>query len=138
MIRYVPVSGGSETAQTLSVAMWELHRTPQQIAAEATSRCFDIVTAMDDSIWLVCDTELTVPVHTAAEIDGIAPILLGAGLPQSEVDAVETAILAARGGEMNLWQHFPQVFKDASKDRDQMIAAGLLDPDATLSIRPRR
>ncbi len=126
MIRYVPVSGGSETAQTLSVAMWELHRTPEQIAAEATSRCFDIVTALDASIWLVCDTELTVAVHAEAVIDGIGPILLGAGRPQNEVNAIEQAIIAARGGEMNLWTHFPQVFKDVSKTRAEMEAANLL------------
>lgn len=126
MIHYVPVTGGPSTAETLSVAMWQLHRTPEQIATEATARCFEVIAALDGSTWLVCDDELTVAVHAQAEIDGIAPILLGAGLPQSEVDAVEAAIIAARGGEMNLWQHFPQLFKDASKTRAEMEALNLL------------
>jgi hypothetical protein len=128
MTRYVPVTGGSSTAETLSVALWALHRTPEQLATEATARCFDIVTALDASVWLCCDTELTVPVHESAEIDGIAPILLGAGLPQSEVDVVEAAIIAARGGEMNLWQHFPEIFKNASKSREDMENENLLAP----------
>ncbi len=138
MIRYVPVTTGQANAETLSHSLWSLHRTPEQQASEVTEEAFMVILALNSSAWLVVDTELTVLVHASATIGDIGGILLAAGRPQSEVDTLEAAIIAARGGEMNLWDNFPQVFKDASKDRDQMIAAGLLDPDATLSIRPRR
>lgn len=128
MMRYVPVTGGPSTAETLSVAMWALHRTPSQMQQESTARCFEVITALNGSTWLACETTLTVPVHAAAEIDGIAPILIGAGLDQTAVDAVEVAIIAARGGELNLWQYFPQLFKDVSKTHEEMIAQNLLPP----------
>jgi len=115
MIVYVPTST-SDVAVTLSDAMWGLALPPALRGANVTQRLFSTAVDVDGHSWLEVDTECVIPVHAEAEIDGIAPILLGAGLPQGEVDALAALIISNRGGSMNLWEHFPQVFKDAAQE----------------------
>lgn len=125
MIVYVPTSN-SDVAAALSDAMWGLSLPLSLRGANVTQRLFGTVVDKDGGSWLAVDTECTILVHPDAELGEIGGILLGAGLSQADVDQLEALILAMRGQRMVPWDYFPRVFKDASKTRDEMIAAGLL------------
>ena len=125
MIRYVPTSS-AEVAEAMSQSLWHLSRPAKVAAQEGTVRLFPWLTDTAGHVWLQVQTEYVIPVHAEAVIDGIEPILLGAGISQVEVDGLAALIISLRGQTMTPWQYFPQVFQDASKDYIEMIAAGLL------------
>lgn len=125
MIRFVPTST-AEVAESLSRALWYLSRHAELAPTEGTVRLFPWITDTEGHIWLQVRTDYAIPVHAEAVIDGIEPILLGAGISQVEVDGLAALIISLRGQTMTPWQYFPQVFQDASKDYIEMIAAGLL------------
>ena len=80
--------------------------------------------------WLVVDTTFTIPVHAEAELDGIADILqpwIAEGyLPVDTNDTLVAFIESKRGQMLTVYDAFPQLFKDLSKTRQEMIDAGLL------------
>lgn len=125
MIRFVPTSS-AEVAEALSRALWHLSRPADLAPTEGTVRLFPWITDTQGGIWLQVRTDYAIPVHAEAVIDGIEPILLGAGISQNDVDALAALIVSLRGQTMTPWQYFPQVFQDASQTREEMIAAGLL------------
>ena len=126
MIRYVP----SAQAAVLTEHLYGLQR-PLAVrnAGEITTATFPWCEALNGTRWLVVDTTFTIQVHAEAELDGIADILqpwVGHGLVQGDIDTLETLVLASRGRTLVVYDAFPQPFRDASKSREEMIAAGLL------------
>lgn len=126
MLRYVP----SSQAAVLTEHLYGLQRPPTVRAEdELTTAMFPWVEALNGTRWLVVDTTYAIQVHASAELDGIADILqpwVGHGLVQGDIDTLETLVLASRGGTLVVYDAFPQLFRDASKTREEMIAAGLL------------
>lgn len=132
MIRYVPTSGAM-TADALSDALWALSRPNAVRLPQDTQRMFGSVTCTDGSVWLHVDTEFDIPVHPEAELGGIAAILQpwinDALLPADTITQLADYVQSKRGQRMTPWDAFPQLFKDASKTRDELTALGLLtDP----------
>lgn len=128
MIRYVPTSGVI-VAESLTSALWSLSRPLALRGNDTTQAMFSLFTALNGSVWLVVDTEFEIPVHAEAELDGIADVLQP-WIDEGSLPADTNATLAAyiestRGGRMVPWNAFPQLFKDQSKSREQMIADGL-------------
>lgn len=126
MTRYVP----SSAAEPLSNALWGLSRPPHVRGENDTQYLFPWITALNGSRWLVVDTDYEINVHADAELDGIADILQP-WIDASELPADTNTQLAAlveslRGGRLVVYSAFPQLFKDLSKTRQEMIAAGLL------------
>jgi hypothetical protein len=126
MIRFIP----SSAAEPLSQALWSLSRPPAIRAEQDTQFLFGWVDALDGSRWLMVDTEYEINVHAEAELNGIADILqpwIDAGhLPADTNTQLAALVESNRGGRLVVYDAFPQLFKDMSKTREEMIAAGLL------------
>jgi hypothetical protein len=126
MILYIP----SSAAEPLSQALWSLSRPPAIRAEQDTQFLFGWVDALDGSRWLMVDTEYEINVHAEAELNGIADILkpwIDAGhLPADTNTQLAALVESKRGGRLVVYDAFPQLFKDMSKTREEMIAAGLL------------
>jgi hypothetical protein len=129
MIRYVPTNGQT-TAALLSEALWALSRPPQVRNERDTLRLFPQVTCTDESVWLVVEVGYDIPVHAEAELGDIEDILqpwIDAGLlHESEPETLRQAINAHKGQRMVVYDQFPQLFKDQSKTRGELVAAGLI------------
>ena len=127
MIRFIP----AEAAEPLSEALWSLsnpHRKP-----EDTQYLFGwIESKLDGSRWLEVPTTYTIPVHADAVLDGIADILQpwidGGHLPADTNTVLSALVESSRGGLLTVYDAFPQLFKDMSKTREEMIALNLLPP----------
>jgi hypothetical protein len=132
MIRFVP----SSAAEPLSKALWELSRPPQVRGTNDTQFLFDWEKVLDGTRWLVVDTAYEINVHPDAELNGIADILQpwidGGHLPADTNTQLAALVKSKRGGRLVVYDAFPQLFKDMSKSREEMIAAGLLaEPQMT-------
>lgn len=128
MIVYTPAPAATQ----MTTHLWSLSRPPQTRTEDDTQALFEIVTATNSSKWLMVDTELTIPVHPDAEMDGIADILqpyIQAGhLPADTNTQLAALIESKRGQPLTVYDAFPAFFKNASKTYDEMIAAGLITP----------
>jgi hypothetical protein len=126
MIRFIP----SSAAEPLSNALWSLSRPPAIRGEQDTQFLFGWVDALDGSRWLMVDTEYEINVHADAELNGIADILQpwihGGHLPADTNTTLAALVESKRGGRLVVYDAFPQLFKDMSKTREEMIAAGLL------------
>lgn len=126
MIRFVP----SSAAEPLSQALWGLARPPHVRGPNDTRYLFGWVTALDGSRWLLVPTDYSINVHPEAELDGIADILQpwidGGHLPANTNTQLAALVEGLRGQRLVVYDAFPQLFKDMSKTREEMIAAGLL------------
>ncbi len=126
MIRFIP----SSAAAPLSQALWELSRPPHVRTHDTTQFLFGWLDALDGTRWLVVDTEYTINVHPDAVLNGIDDILqpwIDAGqLPADTNTQLATLVESKRGQRLVVYDAFPQLFKDMSKDHAEMIAAGLL------------
>lgn len=126
MIRFVP----SSAAEPLSQALWGLSRPPHVRGEHDTRYLFGWITALDGSRWLMVPTDYTINVHAEAVLDGIADILqpwIDAGhLPANTNTVLAALVESLRGQRLVVYDAFPQLFKDMSKTREEMIAAGLL------------
>ena len=129
----------SSAAEALSNALWSLSRPPQVRGPKDTQFLFPWITALDGSRWLMVDTEYEINVHPDAELNGIADILQpwidGGHLPEDTNTTLAALVESKRGGRLVeskrggrlvVYDAFPQLFKDMSKDHAEMIAAGLL------------
>lgn len=123
MIRFVP----SSVADDLSQKLWGLASNDPNAT---TRRMFHVVTDLHGSDWLMVDTFYAVNVHAEAELDGIADILQpwidGGHLPADTNSQLAALVESLRGQRLVVYDAFPQLFKDMSKTREEMIAAGLL------------
>jgi hypothetical protein len=128
MIRYVP----SSQAQPLSDALWNLTRPPQVRAPQDTTSLFPWIDDLQtpSKRWLVVDTTFTIRVHAEAELDGIANILqpwIDEGYLPTDTNTTLAAFVESKRGQMlTVYDAFPQLFKDLSKTREEMIDAGWL------------
>ena len=124
MTRYIPASAAS----ALSAALWALARPGN--SGESTQFLFATASATDGSDWLVVLDDYDIPIHPQAELGGIAailqPFIAAKQLPADTLDNLTVLIEANRGKRLAVWDSFPQLFKDMSKTREEMIAAGLL------------
>lgn len=124
MTRYLP----SSAATDLSSVLWSLSRPLS--SEQDTQYLFPWITALDGSQWLAVQDDYEINIHPDAELGGIAAILqpwIDAGqLPADTLDQLNALIDAKRGQRLVVYDAFPQLFKDMSKDRKGMIDAGLL------------
>ena len=111
---FIPTSSQA-VADELSGQLWSLSRTPQARTNEVTSRLFGTRTDANGKVWLEVITDYAIPDHAEAVLDGIAPILAGAGLGEADIADLEALVISLRGQFITPWQFFPQVFKDAAK-----------------------
>lgn len=120
MIYYIPVSSQA-VGDALSVALWRFTRPPQVREPDEVDDCmFGVVVDAGGQWYLEVEDDFEIGVHALAEIDGIADILLGAGLSQDEVDQIAALVIALRGQRMRPYDYFPAVFKTAAKTLEQM------------------
>lgn len=124
MTRYIPASAAS----ALSAALWALARPGN--SGESTQFLFATASATDGSDWLVALDDYDIPIHSQAELGGIAAILQpfidAKQLPADTLNNLTVLIEANRGQQLVVYDAFPQIFKDMSKTHAEMIAAGLL------------
>lgn len=124
MTRYIPASAAS----ALSAALWALARPGN--SGESTQFLFATASATDGSDWLVVLDDYDIPIHSQAELGGIAAILQpfidAKQLPADTLNNLTALIEANRGQQLVVYDAFPQIFKDMSKTHAEMIAAGLL------------
>ncbi len=129
MIRYVPTSG-LPIAQALSDALWGLTVPVHLRNPNGTQRMFGSVTMKDGSVWLAVNTEFRIKVHPDAELGGIAAVMQPwideGALPPSTNTDLAALVESLRGESLTPWEAFPQLFKDQSKTREELQAAGLL------------
>jgi len=129
MIRFI-LTSGANVADSLSNALWSLSR-PESVRSEKdTQRMFAPVTCLNGSVWLQVDTLFSIPIHPLAELGDIAGIMqpwidVGA-LPKDENEKLAAMIEGARGSRLNVYDSFPQLFRDQSKTRAELLALGLL------------
>jgi hypothetical protein len=129
MIRYVPTSGGP-VAEKLTRALWQLGVPPQHQQNRCTTGLFAIRKMTDGSTWLAVETTRSVKVHAEAQIGDIAEVLQpwidGGQLPTDTLAQLSTLVEGSKGGTLNLWQAFPQLFKDQSKTEEELVTLGLI------------
>ena len=93
---------------------------------------FAFITCHDGSVWLQVDTTFEIPVHPEAELDGIADVLqpwVDEGvLPSDTIPNLAAFVESKRGQRLTVWEAFPQLFKDQSKTREELVTLGLLAP----------
>ncbi len=124
MIRYVP----SSAAESLSAALLRLSDPHPE--GKVSQFLFGSVMDLQGVKWLVVDTELSLPMHPDAELNGIADILQpwidGGHLPADTNTTLAALVESKRGQRLVVYDAFPQLFKDMSKTHAEMITAGLL------------
>lgn len=124
MTRYIPASAAS----ALSAALWALARPDN--SGESTQFLFATASATDGSDWLVALDDYDIPIHSQADLGGIAAILQpfidAKQLPADTNTQLAALVESKRGQRLVVYDAFPQIFKDMSKTREEMIAAGLL------------
>lgn len=137
MIRFVPTDG-AQTAERLSAAFF--HFSCTESVTRASRLVFPSETCLDGSVWVAVNTEFSVPVLADAVLgQDIADILqpwIDVGLlPASAPAELDAIVQAHRGQRLVLWDAFPQLFKDQSKTREELVSLGLL-PSPALQLPP--
>ena len=131
MICFV-LTSGSVVCDKLSRALWSLARPPHTRSNFDTSEMFSSLTCNDGSVWLQVDTTFDIPVHPEAELDGIADVLQPwvdeGALPADTIPNLAAFVESKRGQRLIVWEAFPQLFKDQSKTREELVALGILAP----------
>ena len=128
MNRYIQ----SSVADQLSNALWSLSRPDSISEGDATEYLFSWITDTNGEGWLVANDEYSIRVHPAAVMDKINALLQPwidtqvLPLDTLTILAQTVAEHAASGEPLNVYDAFPQYFKDASKDRAAMISEGLI------------
>jgi hypothetical protein len=122
--RYIP----SSAAESLSAALLRLSDPHPE--GKVSQFLFGSILDLHGDKWLMVDTTLSLPLHAEAELNGIADILQpwidGGHLPADTNTNLAALVESKRGSRLVVYDAFPQLFKDMSKTREEMIAAGLL------------
>ena len=136
-IRYIP----SSVADQLSNALWRL--SDPNCDEKATQYLFGWITDNNGAGWLEASTDAVIKVDPAAPLGEITTLLQpwidNQILPADTLTILAQTVAdhAASGEPLNVYNTFPQYFKDASKDRVTMIAEGLIDdPSLNLASPP--
>jgi len=126
MILFTPGS----RVDDLTKALFRLSR-PVTLPGDVTQAVFPTLTGTDGSRWLQVDTAYDIPVHPQAELGEIAAILqpwIDEGhLPEDTNTQLAALVDSVRGGRLVVWEAFPQLFKDLSQTREQLVEAGILE-----------
>jgi hypothetical protein len=92
---------------------------------------FAAIVMLDGSVWLEVETEYDVPIHADAALGDIIGILqpwVDSGeLGVQTLDTLASHIDTMKGKRMNVWDAFPQLFKDQSRSREELISMGLIE-----------
>jgi len=99
---------------------------------------FGMISCLDASVWLECNTDFVIVVHPDAELDGIAgilkPLIDQGKLPSDTNETLSSIIQDMRGKALTVWDAIPKFFKEQSKREDELIALGLLASRTTPTI----
>jgi len=126
-------------ATAMSMALYELNR-PAAVrdARDGTTSLYGVREALDKSLWLEVDTELSIRIHPQASLDAVAallqPYVNDGRLPAGTLTGLAQRVEALRGGRMVVYAEFPALFKlpteahpeGLARTFEQMINAGLL------------
>jgi hypothetical protein len=130
MIKYVPTSNLA-VALELSNSLWALTRPTNIRDPKDTSYLFGTKTMADGSIWMVVDTDFTIPVHIDADsspiIDILQPFVGSNNITAQELSSISNIVASSKGQKLNVWQSFPAYWKNLAKTREQLISAGLIN-----------
>jgi hypothetical protein len=128
MIVFMPISSAA-----ISSALLALSRAPD--APDDGQSVFPVFKAVGGSLWMQVETEYEIEVHQNAVLNGISDILQPyierEELPADTNEQLALLVESLRGQSLVVYNAFPQLFKDASKERKDMIAAGLLAEPTT-------
>lgn len=128
MTLYIPTSG-ENTAAALSNALWGLTRPASAREEKDTQELFGRKAMSNGSVWLVVDTEFTIPVHQDADVTLIAeilePFVEAEAITYLELIELFDLIEVTRGQELNIWESFPQYWMDLAKDEDELRTLNL-------------
>ena len=131
MIIYTPTSGQT-VADALSDALWALAKPRSERSPQDTQKMFSYITDLVGATWLQVITDFAIDVHPEAELDGIADVLqpwVNEGvLPADTIPNLAAFVESKRGQRLIVWDAFPQLFKDQSKTREELVALGILAP----------
>jgi len=138
-IAYIP----SSVADQLSNALWRL--SDPNCDEKVTQYLFGWITDNNGTGWLEASTDAVIKVDPAAPLGEITTLLQpwidNQILPADTLTILAQTVAdhAASGEPLNVYDSFPQYFKDASKDRATMISEGLInDPSQNLASPPSR
>jgi len=91
---------------------------------------FGWVDDLEGNRWLEVKDDFSIIVHPKAELGEIAEILQpwidGGQLPGNTNEVLAALVETKRGQRLVVWEAFPQLFKDLSKTRAQMVEQGKL------------
>jgi len=125
-IYYVP----APAAEALSRGLWNLSRPPELRQPGDTELMFGWVDDLEGNRWLEVKDDFSIIVHPKAELGEIAEILQpwidGGQLPGNTNEVLAALVETKRGQRLVVWEAFPQLFKDLSKTRAQMVEQGKL------------
>lgn len=114
-------------AIAISMALYELHR-PAAVrdTRDGTTSLYDVRKALDKSLWLEVDTELSIRIHPQASLDAVAallqPYVNDGRLPAGTLEGLSAYVEAHRGQKLVVYESFPALFK--LKDTDNPTGLG--------------
>lgn len=125
-------------SQALSNALLELSRPPSvRLPGEVTTALCACEEDLMGDTWVIIDRNKMVYVHPKAELGNIGKILqpfIDAGaLPTDTNQVLADYVIASRGQRIRLWDVIPQLFKNQSLTREQIIEEGKLNAPMTIS-----
>lgn len=116
-------------ATAMSMALYELHH-PAAVrdARDGTTSLYGVREALDKSLWLEVDTELSIRIHPQASLDAVAarlqPYVNDGRLPAGTLEGLSAYVEANRGLRMIVYAEFPDYFKSLALTEAQMVAKG--------------
>lgn len=126
---YIPASG----ALAMSAALYELHRSAAvRDARDGTTSLYGVREALDKSLWLEVDTELSIRIHPQASLDAVAAVLQpyvdDGRLPAGTLEGLYAYVEANRGLRIVVYEAFPDYFKSLALTEEQMVSQGKFSP----------
>jgi len=119
---YIP----APAARAMSDALWSLSRPASVRSQDDTQYLFPWVKALDDSRWLVVDTDFEINVHPLADTASIIAVLQpyedSGALPAGTLEGLSAYVEANRGQKLVVYEAFPALFK--LKDTDNPTGLG--------------
>lgn len=127
MRRFIPAAAGARLGEALQGLSRPLE---VRMAGEVTTAMCAVRTDLKGDTWIELDDQREVYVNPQATLGEISQILqpfVDAGeVPPDTIMQLQALVDASRGTCIQIYPRFPQRFRDASLDYDQMIAAGRL------------
>lgn len=126
---YIPASD----ALAMSMALYELHR-PAAVrdARDGTTSLYGVREALDKSLWLEVDTELSIRIHPQASLATVAallqPYVNDGRLPAGTLEVLSAYVEANRGLRIVVYKAFPDYFKSLALTEAQMVSQGKFSP----------